>query len=580
MDHGASLRSQIFKTISLTALLGLASAAAALTEQTGTTAAPLIKLGGGARAIGMGGAYVALSDDSDALSYNPAGLLRAAPSIQLTHSQWFQGLAAEHFSAAFSLGDWGSLGFNANYLQYPTLDVTERTGYGSDPALNFRSIGSSTSMDSYGTLGYARKLGSTLLVGAGLKLIGQNVAGSSATGVGLDLGIIHQTQAKGLTLGIAVQNIGYPMTLGQESFELPRVIRAGASYQLAQLLLAAELDLPIDNLPMLGLGFEYDIAGTLYPRFGFRSDGIHNPWTAGLGFKAGPARIDLATQPFGELGSTYRISLSYYFAQKPEMLTWLESPKVVLMPTSNPQHADTSVHPNVSYPDRVALWGLYIFNARVKEPFVVRKTLVQGKVPEEVVWDQKLQDGSEAEAGTYQAVVSVKYDSGQVAFSNYYRLTATAYVSPVTPEPTPTPTPEVVKPKKSKKIRIQLGCLVIDGTGSSLKFCTKAEADLTLKVYAKADPEKPLRVLEAGKFSAGEEHQILFDLKDADGKALEPGTYVYALSAERAGKTETKQAEFVLKPEPTPEATAEATPAPTAEATPVPTIEPTVEPVK
>ena len=43
-------------------------------SKVGTTAAQFLKIGVGARAIGMGGAFVAVADDATAIYWNPAGI--------------------------------------------------------------------------------------------------------------------------------------------------------------------------------------------------------------------------------------------------------------------------------------------------------------------------------------------------------------------------------------------------------------------------------------------------------------------------------------------------------------------------
>jgi hypothetical protein len=60
------------RLVALSALL--ATDAGALGGSAGTSAASFLELGFGARAVGMGEAFVAAADDPAAAHYNPAGL--------------------------------------------------------------------------------------------------------------------------------------------------------------------------------------------------------------------------------------------------------------------------------------------------------------------------------------------------------------------------------------------------------------------------------------------------------------------------------------------------------------------------
>ena len=56
-------------------------------SDSGTTTAQFLKLGVGARAIGMGEAYSAIADDPTAIYWNPAGLAAVSEhSVSLMHA--------------------------------------------------------------------------------------------------------------------------------------------------------------------------------------------------------------------------------------------------------------------------------------------------------------------------------------------------------------------------------------------------------------------------------------------------------------------------------------------------------------
>ncbi|MBK7228570.1 MAG: hypothetical protein IPH97_06855 [Ignavibacteriales bacterium] len=56
----------------------------------GTTAATFLSIGQGARAIGMGSAMVAITNDPSALYWNPAGITKTQGfSFMVDHTTWF-----------------------------------------------------------------------------------------------------------------------------------------------------------------------------------------------------------------------------------------------------------------------------------------------------------------------------------------------------------------------------------------------------------------------------------------------------------------------------------------------------------
>jgi len=77
----------------------------------GTTAAPFLGIGMGARAVAMGGAYTAISDDIYALYWNPAGVSQGT-RIQtgFTYTQWLVGTQINWAGAIIPAGSFGSFG--------------------------------------------------------------------------------------------------------------------------------------------------------------------------------------------------------------------------------------------------------------------------------------------------------------------------------------------------------------------------------------------------------------------------------------------------------------------------------------
>jgi hypothetical protein len=367
----------------------------------------------------MGEAYVAVADDASGIAYNPAGIAQSlAGELQATHTEWFRGLRYENLNGVFSLGDGGMLGATLNFLTVPQITRTEQIADTSDPALNFREIGSFQPFDLQAAVSYARPVYRNVMAGANFKLLSQSLDERSTFGIGLDLGALYQTPVRGLTVGFAAQNLGTPIKLKREAFDLPLLLRLGTAYRAfdEKLLLAFETDLPSDNALVFALGVEYAVAGKFFPRMGYRFNSIFNPWSAGLGMHFDPWGFDLSVVPFGELGLTYRGSVHWRFGKPGAGLD-------ARMPYASTVGVGKAavLTPRMSAPDKVTAWGLYIYNS-TRPARVVRTLSGSGPVQKELLWDGKLQDGQSAPEGVYWGILSARYTTGQTVNSQYVKL--------------------------------------------------------------------------------------------------------------------------------------------------------------
>jgi len=207
----------------------------------------LTQAGVGARPTGMGRAYVAVANDSNAVFLNPAGIASAkswgltSMSTKLMNRVDYK-LLGGIYPTQYGVFGLGYIGANTP-AGYYTTDKDSLTG-----AVPI-SYGSSLFV-----LSYAKKLSiagsSNAAIGANLKVINNGFSGVNASGTGfdLDLGIVA-TPRKGLTVGAVVQNflpadMGASVNWNSNTKEgIPSLFKVGASYYLKpNLLLAGDVD--------------------------------------------------------------------------------------------------------------------------------------------------------------------------------------------------------------------------------------------------------------------------------------------------------------------------------------------------
>ena len=163
-----------------------------------------LKTGVGARALGMGGAYVAVADDITSIYWNPAGLV-SIDTYQLhgMHSERFAGIVKWDFigfgmplktNMAFGIGFF-RLGVDAipfTALRDPERDIGEifideqgRTVINDVYAVQYYN---DTEMAF--VLSFAKKRSDNFSFGGNIKIIRKSVAQYSAWGLGFDFGIL------------------------------------------------------------------------------------------------------------------------------------------------------------------------------------------------------------------------------------------------------------------------------------------------------------------------------------------------------------------------------------------------------
>jgi len=272
----------------------------------GTTSANFLKIGVGARASALGGAYVALSDDATAGYWNPAGLSQVGHTeLIFMHNSWYDDITVEYLGAALPISDAVTFGLGFSYLDYGTFegyDINDNpTGEYSANALVASASGSFRISDnvSFGLTG---------------KILSEKLEESSANGAAFDIGMHYRTRY--VSFGLNYMNIGSGIKYENEEFPLPSQLAAGAALHLFddRLRIASDLNSPNDGSPTLHQGMEYCYENTVYLRTGYAhtfediSGASDTGMTFGLGIRHSIGSVDYSYLPDADLGDIHKIS--------------------------------------------------------------------------------------------------------------------------------------------------------------------------------------------------------------------------------------------------------------------------------
>lgn len=312
----------------------------------GTTAAPFLSIAQGARALGIGGAFVAIADDPSAMYWNPSGIagLRGF-NLMVDHTYWFADIQYNYVGATIDMGSYGGLGINLTASDIGQMNVTtvdQQEGTGEVFTVSDLAVG----------LTYALNLTDAFSIGFNPKFVYQKIWKMSASAVALDLGVKYRTPFEGVTLGMAITNFGtkmqmagnnalvlydsdpgntghnsrVPAQLAMEEWELPLNFRVGIAYDvplggLGKMKLALDASHPSDNYESVNVGGEYVFDDFIYVRGGMKSlfqKDSEESFTAGLGirqFLVGNFQIsvDYSYQDLKRLKSAQKVTLGVAF---------------------------------------------------------------------------------------------------------------------------------------------------------------------------------------------------------------------------------------------------------------------------
>jgi len=322
------------RLILLAALATLVAGPLFAQSKVGTTAAPFLEIGVGARNVALGEAAVSMVQDVTSLYWNPAGIARMdAGEVTFQYTEWFAGTRLQYAAGAIPAGAFGTVGihfyaFDSGEMDVRTIEFEDGTG--ETFSVQDLSIG----------LSFARSLTSSFSLGGTVKMVQSRVWRMRASAVAVDVGVLYDMPVPNLRLGFSITNFGGemrlngdnttvrvdldPLTSGDndgilanlavQSWELPLLFRIGLAYDLfrgptTSLTVAADATYPNGNTQYVNAGAEFGFMDLFFVRGGWSNLFLDEASGRGhmrLGFGVNAAdrvRVDYAYAERGDLGN-------------------------------------------------------------------------------------------------------------------------------------------------------------------------------------------------------------------------------------------------------------------------------------
>lgn len=339
----------------LAVLLAAAAAAPARAWQTlaGTTGAEFLRLGVGARALGMGEAYTAVADGPDAVYWNPAGLaLMRRPEALYSRGELPAGTHHDFLSVAVP-ARWlgGTAAFAVTRLSGDSLALVNASNqtvgsfsphseayafaYGHDFSDNSLTEQSRDYFRESWNLPRVERpyddqkepWTGDICAGVSIKGISETLGTRSASSFAVDGGgLFRPTDLPALTVAGAIRNVGEKIRFISEPQALPVEGAVGAAYDARaddwRFLPSLEAVVPYAGNAYGKLGVEVSRrvaeGASAALRLGYNSRtaadaGPVSGLGAGVGLQVGGFRFDAAFQPMGVLGSALRVGVGWRF---------------------------------------------------------------------------------------------------------------------------------------------------------------------------------------------------------------------------------------------------------------------------
>ncbi len=278
----------------------------------------------GARAAGLSGAFVSVTNDASALFYNPATISTVDDKpVSVTFLKHVLDINSGNATYIIPTEEDGIFAGSINYTSNGSFNYADELGNrdGRTFSGNDLSLG----------ISYSNDLDTRLYYGVTLKFLYMNLEQYSSTAIAVDVGILYRLPDERTNIGVSVLHSGMQLsTLDGVSEDLPTDIRAGINHRLRGLPLLMNFtfhhlgdqeneffsrfrnfsiggELQIGKYIQLRLGYDNQVRIFASPSSDKGLSGI----SGGLGIKVDELTFDFALARYGSAATLQRFSLSF-----------------------------------------------------------------------------------------------------------------------------------------------------------------------------------------------------------------------------------------------------------------------------
>lgn len=302
----------------IAAFICLSSYSDAFAAATGGQPGQFLSWGAGARSLGMGKAFFAVSDDASATYWNPAGLTQLdRRELMALHVNLFADTTYDFISYVHPTPKLGVFGANLTRLYSGGF---EKIAITFDPAkediINIETLGTFDDVRMALTTAYGKKIRENISVGISGKYVSHTIDNSSNGFITFDTTVMIENfnhRFQNMQIGLGIQNL-LSTKFGDTDDKLPLIFRGGVKQSFLRDKLIVAFDIDKSMRANLGwhIGAEYWVINFIALRVGFEGERGIRETTAGFGVKYRDYGVDYSFA-LHDLGLSHRVSGSWRF---------------------------------------------------------------------------------------------------------------------------------------------------------------------------------------------------------------------------------------------------------------------------